>query len=390
MNVYGPEQPSGGWTRAPEGSGSVIRASSAAARNASAYRSARSVIGLYGDQAVSWSILLEADLTSALDPQLAGKRLDDLVARHPHLGSAPQLLRLSPDDWAPTRAAFADRPYSPDEPLVRVAVQGARVLVAAHHGAADGIGLLALLGAVLDQPVRSSARGVLDRAPNPSFLRSAARRLSEAVFTPPSRVAADRGDAANDAFATPDVLNASFAATPDGRLDTATLVSAGARAVAGYNAARGASARRLVAAVGASKDGGNSPNPWHSSTFLRLPVDPDATVDEVREQLRVQPPEPDFPVAGGGVTSSLASRFARLLAPRLGSTYLASNLGLISADAVTAVRFFPAASGPNGVSFGLASTPSGGSFTVRARGASCSPAGAQELLNRLVEAAQRG
>lgn len=373
---------------------------SAAARNASAYRSARSVIGLYGDQGVSWSILLEADLSMALDRQLAAKRLADLVASHPHLGSAPQLVHVGAGDWTATRSAFADRPYTESEPLLRFAVlddaDTARVLIAAHHGAADGIGLLALLGAVLDEPVCSSARGVVDRPRGRSFLRSATRRLGEALFTPPSRVAADRRGAPNasfgassatkDALGTADQLPATELGAGPQRLDTATLVVCGARAVAGYNAARGVPARRVVAAVGASKAGGSRPKPGHDSTFLRLRVDPHAEVDEVREQLRGQPPEPDFPTS----TSPLASKAARLLAPRLGSTFLASNLGLITAQSVAAVRFYPAASGPNGLSFGMASTPSSGSVTVRARGGFFSAAAAQELLDRFVDARHSG
>lgn len=385
---------------------------SAAARNASAYRSARSVIGLYGDQGVSWSILLEADLSTALDRQLAAKRLADLVASHPRLGSAPQPVHVGAGDWTATRSAFADRPYTESEPLLRLAVlddaDTARVLIAAHHGAADGLGLLALLGAVLDEPVCSSARGIVDRPRGRSFLRSATRRLGEALFTPPSRVAADRGGAPNASFgassATNDALGAAdqlraadqqraadqlraaeLGAGPQ-RLDTATLVVCGARAVAGYNAARGVPARRVVAAVGASKAGGSNPTPGHDSTFLRLRVDPQASADEVREQLRGQPPEPDFPTS----TSPLASTAARMLAPRLGSTFLASNLGLITAQSVAAVRFYPAASGPNGLSFGMASTPSSGSVTVRARGAFFSAAAAQELLDRFVDARRSG
>lgn len=304
------------------------------------------------------------------------KRLDAVVTDHPHLGSTPRPAHVKADAWTQARADFADRPYTPDEPLVRVALldggadTARRVLIAAHHGAADGIGLLALLGAVLDQPVSSSARGVTGRGVRGPFLSSAARRLGEAWFRPPSRVAAVPGGGAADVLRAAEVDAA--------RLDTATLIIAGARAVRGFNAARNVAARRVVAAVGAAKSGGQQPSPRHDSTFLRLAVDDKASAASVRELLRAQPPEPDFPAAA----SKLASTAARLLAARLGSTFLASNLGRISADSVTSVRFYPTASGPNGLSFGLASTASTSTVTVRAR--SLSTSAADELLERLV------
>lgn len=305
------------------------------------------------------------------------KRLDALVEAFPHLGATPEPVHVSADDWSSARLRFADEPYSPEQPLVRVALldggtdTAERVLIAAHHGAADGIGLLALLGAVLDEPVASSARGVTGRAVSGPFLRSAAQRLNEAAFRPPTRVAAD-------GVSTADVLRAGDVDAE--RLDTATLIAAGAAAVRGYNATRGKDARRVVAAVGASKSGGGRPSPRHDSTFLRLPVPVGASADDVRELLRAQPPEPDFPTAA----SRVASTAARALAARLGSTFLASNLGLITADSLAAVRFHPAASGPNGLSFGLASTPSTSTVTVRARGAYFSADAAEQLLQLVV------
>lgn len=305
-------------------------------------------------------------------PQVV-KRLDALVEAFPHLGATPEPLHVSADGWASTRSRFADEPYTPEQPLVRVALadDADRVLIAAHHGAADGIGLLALLGAVLDEPVTSSARGVTGRPVSSPFLRSAAQRLTEAAFRPPARVATDGSSAA-------DVLHAGDVEAK--RLDTASLIAAAASAVRAYNTARGVNARRVVAAVGASKSGGSRPSPRHDSTFLRLPVPVGASADDVRELLRAQPPEPDFPTAA----SRMASTAARALAARLGSTFLASNLGLVTANSLAALRFHPAASGPNGVSFGLSSTPTASTVTVRARGAYFSTDAAEQLLQLVV------
>ncbi|MGH3739663.1 MAG: hypothetical protein ACRDT6_29285, partial [Micromonosporaceae bacterium] len=62
-------------------------------------------------------------------------------------------------------------------------------MLAAHHGAVDGFGLLALLGLALDAPVSSTARGIGTRPAGRGFLLSGLLRLSEALFTPPTRAA---------------------------------------------------------------------------------------------------------------------------------------------------------------------------------------------------------
>jgi hypothetical protein len=75
-------------------------------------------------------------------------------------------------------------------------------------------------------------------------------------------------------------------------------------------------------------------------------------------------PEPAFPVTRAGGVGPLVTR---LLAPRLGSTLLISNLGLLARPGVERLEFWPVPSGPAGVCLGLASTPVRTTLTTRFR-----------------------
>src|SRR5262249_6006787 len=91
-------------------------------------------------------------------------------------------------------ASFADEPYTAGAPLLRAAVgaggtNGGRLLVAAHHGATDGLGLLAVLAAALGADLVSRARGIADRPPSSVFLASAPRCLPQALVRPPAGIA---------------------------------------------------------------------------------------------------------------------------------------------------------------------------------------------------------
>ena len=115
---------------------------------------------------------------------------------------------------------------APPSPTMRAAL-----LLAGHHGALDGLGLVALLGAALGAPVTSSVRGI---GPDPA--RTVAppgdrARLREAVFTPPARVVPARRDRGGDRL-----VAAPAAGLAGG---TATLAAAGMRAVRRWNQAHG-------------------------------------------------------------------------------------------------------------------------------------------------------
>ncbi len=337
---------------------------------------AHRVVGLYGDPTVSWSILLEAELGAAApEPEKLRARLAAAVQQYPHLGAVPEIERTTPADLPSVRDRFASAPYERAAPLVRVAVcaGGPALLVAAHHGALDGLGLLSLLGILLDVPVSSGATGIGERAGGKPFALSALQRLAEALFAPPGRIEPDRGrEAAGDVFAAHH--------EPRVRLGAAGFVAAAARATERWNHAHGARTARVVAALGASRRSGAAPEPVHDSAFFRLRLGHGADVAEV---LKAQPPEPDFPAR----SSRLARLGTRLLASRLGSTFLVSNLGVVATgDTVRSLAFYPAASGRSGVAFGAATTGGTTTVTVRARRKDFDALSAARLLGEFRDA----
>ncbi len=337
---------------------------------------AQRVVGLYGDPTVSWSILLEAELGAAApEPEKLRARLAAATREHPHLGAVPGIVRTTPAELPSVRDRFAAAPYGRAEPLVRVAVCVGEptLLIAAHHGALDGLGLLSLLGVLLDVPVSSGARGIGERAGGKPFALSAVQRLAEALFAPPGRITPDRErEAVGDVFAASHV--------PQLRLGAAGFVAAAARATERWNHAHGARTARVVAALGASRRSGAAPEPVHDSAFFRLRLGGGADVATV---LAAQPPEPDFPAR----SSRVARLGTRLLASRLGSTFLVSNLGVVSTgDTVRSLAFYPAASGRSGVAFGAASTGGTTTVTVRARRKDFDALAAARLLGEFRDA----
>ncbi len=277
----------------------------------------------------------------------------------------PQIERIT--DLPTVRDRFASAPYERGAPLIRVAAGGPVLLIAAHHGALDGLGLLSLLGILLDVPVSSGARGIGERTGGKPFALSALQRLAEALFAPPGRITPHGGfAAAGDVFAAAD--------EPCLRLGAAGFVAAAAHATERWNRAHGARTARVVAALGASRRPGAAPEPVHDSAFFRLRLRRGADVAAV---LAAQPPEPDFPAR----SSRLARLGTRLLAGRLGSTFLVSNLGVVSAgEKVRTLAFHPAASGRSGVAFGVATTGGRTTVTVRARRKDFDEAAAVRLL----------
>ncbi len=327
---------------------------------------------------MSWSVVLEARLRDGLDPESARERLLAATEAYPHLGAPPSVERAFVVDVPAIRERFSATPYSRGEPLIRVAVCVDRpsVLIAGHHGALDGLGLLAVLGIALDVPVTSGATGIGAKAATRSFGVSAVRRLAEALFAPPARIVPARHDSGRRSG---DVFAARHATRT--RIGAAAFVAAAARVSEHWNAAHGAKAARVVAAVGASCRSGAAPEPEHDSTFFRLRLTGDAGVDEVAELLAAGRPEPDFPAR----TSRIARFAATVLASRLGSTFLASNLGVVSAgEMVRSIAFYPVASGRSGVAFGAVTVGDTTTLTIRARSKEFDVAAADALVDELV------
>lgn len=381
---------------------------------------ARAVVGWYGDPTISWSVLLQAGLAACVDADAVGERLAGLVAGYPHLGAQPVVLATADSSWPAVCASFADEPYASGAPLVRAAVgtESGLLLVAAHHGATDGLGLLAVLAAALGADLTSQARGIAGRASTSHFLAAAARRLAEALAAPPARIApsvrrdtvtrpADSGNpgipesgdvdapsparpagdqAASDQAASGratgdqgDVLVCTeLAAAPVG---SAALTAATNRAAQEWNARHRTPYRRAVAGLGVSRRDGNRATPVADSAFLRLRLPRSADTKAVRRLIAGQAPEPDFPRSRSAVPAVLT----RLLASRLGSTFLASNLGVVHGPhELRSLAFYPTASGRSGIAVGAATAGPTTTITVRARRARFDRAGADELLAVIV------
>lgn len=343
---------------------------------------ARRVVGLYGDPDVTWSIVLAVWFGTP-------RRLDDVAARaarlaaqYPHLGAAPDVAAFGADQEGAVLARFADEPYADHAPLLRVALSedGRTLLVAAHHGATDGLGLLGAAAVLADADLSSSARGITREAQPTGFVRRTVVRLGEVLVHPPVRFAPDR-PAATAEPAAGDLLLARAVTTP--RPSSAALVAAVVAAVRGWNGDRRPRGRRLVVAMGLSRRPGTPVAPPDRDTaYVRLPADDVAGTEDAAAVMRATDPEPAFPETDGGGVGPLV---ARLLGNRLGATVLVSNLGVVSDPDVRDLRFWPVPTGPSGCAVGLASTPSSTLLTVRLRRAWFSADAAQRLADVVAE-----
>jgi hypothetical protein len=356
------------------------RASSSVDR---AVRRAREVVGLYGDPDVTWSIVLSLATTTPQAPATVQDRLEELLAEHPHLGTAGRVREHA--ERAEVVDAFADTPYGDRDPLVRAALTdaGRTLTVAAHHGCIDGLGLVGLAGRLLALPLGSTATGVRRTGAEPGFLRGSLARLGEAAFRPPERFRSTARPA------TGDWLLAAEVATR--RPATAALVWAAHEALAEWNGRR-SRGRQPVVAIGVSRRSGTPPlAPDRDTAYTRLHTTGLAGTAQTRDRLALTDPEPDFPETDGG---GVAPVVVRLLSGRLGASVLVSNLGRLTGDAgaLRSAAFWPTATGPGGVGLGLVSAASSTTLTLRARRAWFARAEAERLLGlvcgRLEESAQ--
>jgi hypothetical protein len=261
------------------------------------------------------------------------------------------------------------------------------VVVAGHHAAVDGLGLVALLSVVLDAPLATNARG-LDpaRMPRSATLAYRARRLIEAALAPPARIAPHSGEADAAATGPGDHLTGRRVAT---QLSTSRLVAAAARGVRRWNAAAGEAAEPLVVAVGASLRPGTEARLADlaaRSAWFRLRIDR-ADPEEIAAKLARDAPEPR--PSGRGVGPATL-RLSRALASRLGSTLLVSNIGRMDGSGrVRRAALYPAAHGRSGVSIGCAAVGTEALVTLRARKSSFSARVAGSLLDVVVEELER-
>ncbi len=298
------------------------------------------------------------------------------------LGPRPSAVEATDEAAAARlRGEFADGQYRDGDLLVRLARAPGSLVLAAHHSALDGLGLLALLGLVLDAPVRSGARGLDDAASGPGggFLRRAAARLGEAAFRPPARILPSRSGPADRAAGWGDHLVEDRAPALAG--GTAALLAAAALAVDEWNTRRGRSPGRMIVAVGLSRRPGSEPTLADQSAYARVTLG-GRGMAAARSALASARPEPAPPQGSRGVAA--AARLARPLAGRLGSTLLVSNLGRIEApDQVRSISFWPVAHGRSGVALGAATVGGTTMLALRARRTSFDQAAATSLLDAI-------
>ncbi len=339
-----------------------------------AVRTAREVVGLYGDPNATWGICLEAGLTASLDAADAQRRLTALVDAHPSLGAAPAC-QVVTQAWEAARSRVASEPYGPSEPLLRVLVDadGSRLFVGAHHGVVDGLGLVAVAGAAAGLTVRAGARGIGDREARHGFLGSSLRRLGEALISPPPRFPSGEPPV-------PEVVeDLRERALPQTRGGTAHL----AHAVVAAYAARSGGRPEALLLLGASRRTEDEPAPDRRTAYLRLRAARSATVDDLRSLIAAAEPEPDFPETSA---RGIGPRVTHLLRGRLGATALLSNLGVLESTGLRSVAMFPATSGPRAVAVGLATAGGTTTVSLRTRRADFAPADGERLLEDIVAA----
>src|SRR5215207_3621782 len=105
---------------------------------------ARRVVGLYGDPSVTWSVVARLGLAAPVAAPGVTEAVEGLHALHGHLGPPPVVDRYGPGAGDALVSRFTDTPFGDDGPLTRVAMaeDGRELVVAVHHGTADGLGLL--------------------------------------------------------------------------------------------------------------------------------------------------------------------------------------------------------------------------------------------------------
>ncbi|MCW2784111.1 MAG: hypothetical protein JWP74_628 [Marmoricola sp.] len=335
------------------------------------------MVGLYGDPGVAWSIVLALDLVDPIATDAVASAATRLVAAHQHLGSAPVPEVYATEVEDDVLARFASNPYGDRDPLLRVALSddGRSLVVAGHHGAVDGLGLLGAAGLLSGLDLGASARGVGPGSEPSGFLLRSGRRVVEALVHPPARLVGDRQPVGTEG----DWLVSR--ATELTRPGSAALVAATVATI--RRRSGGTRTRRLVISMGVSRRPGTPmPAPDRDTAFVRLVADGVTDRDAAAELLATTAPEPAYPVGSG---TGLVPRLVRLLGARLGATVLVSNLGRIDHEGLRALRFWPVPTGPAGTATGLATTGTTTTVTVRVRRDWFSPQAAAEILSVLVD-----
>jgi len=336
------------------------------------------------DPAIAWRIVATAVLTTPLTLDEARDRLVSLQAEQGWPASGRV---LTGTDEAELRRTLGDERQGAVS--LGLTADGRRIVVSAHHSRVDGLGLLAVLGAVTGTSVTSSARGVGDRPDDAGPLGTIARRLVEVAITPPARVAAPASPTQPHPHDDLDVYVERELSAP---VRTAALVLAGARGVTTFNRAHAARrrtrrTRHVAVAIGAARDT-SAATIADRSALLRLRDVERLDLGSITSALAQAPTQ--RPVHGTGGGAGLATLGLRVLAPRLGSTLLVSHLGNVSAEGIDALTFHPVTAGGSGVSLGALTLAGRTRVSLRARGDAWTHDGLEQLLEAVVAEVHSG
>lgn len=311
---------------------------------------------------IGWRILLTADLPHPPTPADLDALLAELYRDQSWGTAAPAVTAGS--SVSALRSSLVEGHPAP----VRVGTAGDSLVVSAHHGAVDGLGLLRVLEALGLSPVTSDVRPPAPRPPGSGRLRSVARRLAEVAASPPARLlpaarAGGRGDVMVEA-------------TVAGGRRTTAIVAAATAAAVEHERSLGRKGRHVAIAVGVG-----SPHPPGApvadrSGLLRLRDVERLGPAAIRDAVRSAPLEAT-PTRGMSVG-------LRLLAPRLGSTLLVSHLGAVDAPQVDRLAFHPVTAGGSGISLGAVTHRDRTTLTLRARAATWDADGLARLLDAVV------
>jgi len=333
------------------------------------------------DRRTAWVVVAAATLARPVGD--LEERVAAVCARVPVAGS-----RLGPDGWVrgpapqvdrtagdPLEAAVLLRGFALDDEAPWRVVCGAgghRVAVAAHHAAFDGLGVVALLGALAGGPVPDPAPARPPGSPAPPW--PAMARL----LRPASRVAPSPSPPPGDAVAVRAVAPALLGG--GGGSATARLAAAAAAAGAAHTRAGGGRWLRVGVSVGVGgprTTAGGRPVAGNVASYRRVDLAAGGDVAGAVDAALADPREP-YALVG--------TRAARLLAPvadRFADSLLVSNVGRHDLPGVTRLDFLPVARGRSAVAVGAAGLP-GGPSTVSVRARDLSPADAAALLDGIV------
>jgi hypothetical protein len=317
-----------------------------------------------GHPGISWSIALQARVEGGIDAVEAERRVMAAWPEDGSAGPAPTVREVAAAEAVDAALIdAANTPYAEGGPLARIVVAPeppASVVVAGHHAVLDGLGLVAVVGAVIGIDMGTTARGVAAAVDAGALRRMAypIRRGAEALVRPPTRI-----EQPNETSVEGDHL---VAATTAASVGTAALVATAAAAVRDWNRGAGANATRVVVAVGASARTGSAVRVGRDAAWFRVAVPEGATADDVRQLMASRGPEP--PAAPATLRAARATGLAARLERRTGSTLLVSNLGgMVPDDALAEAAFYPSAHGRSGLAVGAVRAGGRTTLTVRAR-----------------------